>query len=130
MEERWIEAIDRLVELYASNGMFEEVVKNLRESNKSVDGLAYAYVIQGFVKEWKLQDAEVVFLYVKLREVVPDRCTLLWRLTSRQSWFFLDAASFNIAIDAACKLGKMDDVMGLLEDMKGRKFTVLGSTNQ
>ncbi|KAI3738266.1 hypothetical protein L2E82_28289 [Cichorium intybus] len=59
-----------------------------------------------------------------------DEALYMFKHFRQQSWFFLDAASFNIAIDAACKLGKMDDVMGLLEEMKGRKFKALGSTNQ
>ncbi|CAH1442017.1 unnamed protein product [Lactuca virosa] len=36
--------------------------------------------------------------------------------------FSLMGVSFKIVIDAACKLGKMDDAMGLLEEMKGRKI--------
>ncbi|KAL7617077.1 hypothetical protein Lser_V15G01983 [Lactuca serriola] len=51
-----------------------------------------------------------------------DEALYVFKHFKQQSRVFLDGVSFSIAIDAACKLGKMDDAMGLLEQMKGNKI--------
>ncbi|CAI9268100.1 unnamed protein product [Lactuca saligna] len=41
------------------------------------------------------------------------------------SGVFIDGVTFNMAIDVACKLGRMEDAMGLVEEMKFRKMKPL-----
>ncbi|KAI3738308.1 hypothetical protein L2E82_28334 [Cichorium intybus] len=51
-----------------------------------------------------------------------DEALCLFKRLMQQSGVFLDGSSFNIAIRAACKQEKMDDAMGLLEEMNCRKI--------
>ncbi|KAI3738267.1 hypothetical protein L2E82_28290 [Cichorium intybus] len=68
-----------------------------------------------------------------VRSMVRDLCRLgmldealcVFKHLMQQSGVFLDGSSFNIVIRAACKLEKMDDAMGLLEEMKCRKIKPL-----
>ncbi|GJZ89724.1 pentatricopeptide repeat-containing protein [Tanacetum coccineum] len=105
-----------------SNGKVEsglKLVQSLRESNVEVNVYAYSSIIRRFVKELKLQEAESVLLDMKNADIVPDAvcyCALILKE------FFLDEVSFNIAIDALCKLGKINEAMALLREMKSRKM--------
>ncbi|CAH1441976.1 unnamed protein product [Lactuca virosa] len=144
------------------------------QSEAGVEPNAFFY---GFVKESRLQDAEDVFLDMKLREVVPDAdsysaliCgyrkkrdtakaldirkemesrgikaddvivrSMMQRLCGlgrhakalykfkgfMHSGVFIDGVTFNMAIDVACKLRRMEDAMGLVEEMKFRKMKPL-----
>ncbi|CAI9303886.1 unnamed protein product [Lactuca saligna] len=72
---------------------------------------------KGFVEESKLQ-------YLCALDM-PDEALCLFKHFTQQSMVFVDGVSFNIAIDAAYKLGKLDDAMWLLEEMKNRKIKPL-----
>lgn len=150
-----------------------QLVKKLNKPLLNV--YPYYYIIQVMVLQSKLQEAEDMFLEMKIREVVPnadcygeliggyclkgdtdktldlckemesggikidhkfvrrmmehlwhigklDEALCLFKHFTQQSRVFIDEVSFCIAIYAACKVGKMDDAMGLIDEMKSRKI--------
>ncbi|KAL7618282.1 hypothetical protein Lser_V15G02039 [Lactuca serriola] len=51
-----------------------------------------------------------------------DEALCLFKHFTQQSRVFIDEVSFCIAIYAACNVGKMDDAMGLIDEMKSRNI--------
>ncbi|XP_023744858.1 pentatricopeptide repeat-containing protein At2g26790, mitochondrial [Lactuca sativa] len=180
MKEAGVEPDDLTYRMYiyalCCNGKTDLAFQLVKKLNKPLLNVyPYYYIIQVMVLQSKLQEAEDMFLEMKIREVVPnadcygeliggyclkgdtdktldlckemesggikidhkfvrrmmehlwhigklDEALCLFKHFTQQSRVFIDEVSFSIAIDAACKVGKKDDAMGLIDEMKSRKI--------
>ncbi|KAJ8423793.1 hypothetical protein Cgig2_024302 [Carnegiea gigantea] len=103
-----------------------EVLKAWRNSSVPFDNYAYDVVIRGFCNEMKLNEAEGVLLDIESQGLNPSvfcfgslihaycKARNILKALSRQS-------DMN-SKDAMCKLGKVEEAVKLLEEMKHRNM--------
>ncbi|KAL7618275.1 hypothetical protein Lser_V15G02036 [Lactuca serriola] len=121
----------------------EDVFLDMKLRGVVPDALCYGNLIRGYCQKGDIDKALDLCKEMESRGIktdhkfvrrmiqylcaldMPDEALCLFKHFTQQSMFFVDGVSFNIAIDAACKLGKMDDAMWLLEEMKNRKIKPL-----
>ncbi|CAH1442022.1 unnamed protein product [Lactuca virosa] len=118
----------------------EDVFFHMKVREVVPDAHCYSVLIQGYCHKGDIVKALDLCKELESRGIETDHKFVRWMMQylcgmgmldealrvfkhfTQESRVFIDGVSFNIAIDSARKLGKMDDAMGLVEKMKSRKI--------
>ncbi|KAL4560538.1 hypothetical protein LXL04_032690 [Taraxacum kok-saghyz] len=117
----------------------EDVFLDMKLRDVVPDAHCYGALIRGYCQNRDIMKALDLCDEMESRGITPDYVIVMALMQEMHSlgmipealdkfkgfmWsgFFLDEVSFNIGIYFACRLGRMDDAMGLMEEMKGRNM--------